>query len=112
MTDATLNWIPNFIWGTADDELRDLNVRGKYRDVIMPMTVVRRLDAVLEPTRAAVLAMKERLNATGLAFYNTPLPSGSATCARERRFALICSIRIMRQNETEGLFGKMIGGNN
>jgi type I restriction enzyme M protein len=43
-----LNWIANFIWGIADDVLRDLYVRGKYRDVILPMTVLRRLDAVLE----------------------------------------------------------------
>ena len=40
-----LNWIANYIWGIADDVLRDLYVRGKYRDVILPMTVLRRLDA-------------------------------------------------------------------
>ena len=39
------------IWGIADDVLRDLYVRGKYRDVILPFTVLRRLDSVLEPTR-------------------------------------------------------------
>jgi len=79
-----LNWIANFIWGIADDVLRDVYVRGKYRDVILPMTVIRRLDAVLEPTKSAVLAMKTRLdeagitnqdgalqNAAGQAFYNT-----------------------------------------
>ena len=43
-----LNTIANFIWGIADDCLRDVYVRGKYRDVILPMTVIRRLDAVLE----------------------------------------------------------------
>ena len=53
-----LGWITNFIWGIADDVLRDLYVRGKYRDVILPMTVLRRLDAVLEPTKQAVLDMK------------------------------------------------------
>ena len=36
-----LNWIANYIWGIADDVLRDLYVRGKYRDVILPMTVLR-----------------------------------------------------------------------
>lgn len=46
-----LNWIANFIWGIADDVLRDLYVRGKYRDVILPMLVLRRLDAVLEPSK-------------------------------------------------------------
>ena len=79
-----LTWITNFIWGIADDVLRDLYVRGKYRDVILPMTVLRRLDAVLEPTKAAVVQMKENLDkarvtnqdaalrqAAGQAFYNT-----------------------------------------
>ena len=57
-----LAWITNFIWGIADDVLRDLYVRGKYRDVILPMTVLRRLDAVLEPTKHAVLAMKSSID--------------------------------------------------
>ena len=51
MEPTQLSWIANFIWGIADDVLRDLYVRGKYRDVISPMTVLRRLDAVLEPTK-------------------------------------------------------------
>ena len=76
--------ISSFIWGIADDVLRDVYVRGKYRDVILPMTVIRRLDAVLEPTKDAVLRMKAQLNAAGItnqdralrqasgeAFYNT-----------------------------------------
>ena len=84
MEQHQLNWIANFIWGIADDVLRDLYVRGKYRDVILPMTVLRRLDAVLEPTKQAVLSMKEALDhagivhqdqalrqAAGQAFYNT-----------------------------------------
>jgi len=84
MEPSQLNWIANFIWGIADDVLRDLYVRGKYRDVILPMTVLRRLDAVLEPTKQAVLDMKTSLDkagitnqdqalrqAAGQAFYNT-----------------------------------------
>ena len=76
--------ISNFIWNIADDVLRDVYVRGKYRDVILPMTVIRRLDAVLEPTKEAVLQMKAQLDkagvanqhaalcqASGEAFYNT-----------------------------------------
>ena len=47
------NQLVNFIWNIADDVLRDVYVRGKYRDVILPMTVLRRLDAVLEPTKQA-----------------------------------------------------------
>ena len=76
--------VSSFIWGIADDVLRDVYVRGKYRDVILPMTVIRRLDAVLEPTKDAVRAAKDRLDAAGItnqdgalrqasgeAFYNT-----------------------------------------
>ena len=65
MEPVQLNWIANFIWGIADDVLRDLYVRGKYRDVILPMTVLRRLDAVLEPTKQAVLDMKAALDQAG-----------------------------------------------
>ena len=62
MSDGNLNWIANFIWGIADDVLRDLYVRGKYRDVILPMTVLRRLDVELEPTKQAVLDMSASLD--------------------------------------------------
>ena len=57
------NFIVSFIWGIADDCLRDVYMRGKYRDVILPMTVIRRLDAVLEDTKEEVLAMKKKLDA-------------------------------------------------
>ena len=67
MDQGQLNWIANFIWGIADDVLRDIYVRGKYRDVILPMVVIRRLDAVLEPSKKAVLAEKERLDRAGVA---------------------------------------------
>ncbi len=67
MSTQTLGWITNFIWGIADDVLRDVYVRGKYRDVILPMVVIRRLDAVLEPTKRAVLDMKKNLDAAGIA---------------------------------------------
>lgn len=62
MTNQIYNQIVSFIWGIADDCLRDVYVRGKYRDVILPMTVIRRLDAVLEPTKEAVLDMKKKLD--------------------------------------------------
>lgn len=61
-----LNTIANFIWGIADDCLRDVYVRGKYRDVILPMTVIRRLDAVLEETKQQVLDMKKTLDTAGV----------------------------------------------
>ncbi|MFA7034798.1 MAG: class I SAM-dependent DNA methyltransferase [Methanosarcina sp.] len=73
MSENNLNWITNFIWGIADDVLRDLYVRGKYRDVILPMTVLRRLDAVLEPTKQAVLDMKAALDSAGIANQDQPL---------------------------------------
>ena len=84
MSNGDLNWIANYIWGIADDVLRDLYVRGKYRDVILPMTVLRRLDAVLEGSKQAVLDMKATPDEAGVieqdaaprqaaaqAFYNT-----------------------------------------
>jgi type I restriction enzyme M protein len=66
MDHATHSSIVSFIWNIADDVLRDLYVRGKYRDVILPMTVLRRLDAVLEPTKKAVLDMKASLDQAGI----------------------------------------------
>jgi type I restriction enzyme M protein len=81
---ATHNRIVSFIWGIADDVLRDLFKRGKYPDVILPMCVIRRMDAVLEPTKRKVLDTKKMLDdagiteqraalcdAAGQAFYNT-----------------------------------------
>ncbi len=88
MNQAAHNKLVSFIWSIADDCLRDVYVRGKYRDVILPMVVLRRLDALLEPTKEAVLEelrfQKEELGATdieemdmglrdasGYVFYNT-----------------------------------------
>ena len=65
MAVSALN-VSGFIWGIADDVLRDVYVRGKYRDVILPMTVIRRLDAVLEPTKDDVLRMQNQLNEAGI----------------------------------------------
>lgn len=66
MDNQVHNAIVNFIWGIADDCLRDIYVRGKYRDVILPMTVIRRLDAMLEDTKTAVLDMKKMLDDAGI----------------------------------------------
>lgn len=55
MDHSTHNKIVSFIWSIADDCLRDVFVRGKYRDVILPMFVLRRLDCLLEPSKEAVL---------------------------------------------------------
>ena len=86
MNHAVHNKLVSFIWSIADDCLRDVYVRGKYRDVILPMVVLRRLDALLEPTKAAVMEeltfQKEEAKfteldenglrqASGYVFYNT-----------------------------------------
>ncbi len=84
MNQTQHNQIVNFIWSIADDVLRDVYTRGKYRDIILPFTVLRRLDALLEPTKEKVLEMHERLNSmkidnqspqlrkvSGFVFYNT-----------------------------------------
>ncbi len=74
--------IVSFLWGVAD-LIRDTFKRGKYQDVILPLTVLRRLDSVLAPTKPKVLEVKARFSgkidnldpllrkASGFAFYNT-----------------------------------------
>ena len=84
MQDSQLSSISNFIWNTADTYLRGLYTRGKYRDVILPMTVIRRLDAVLEPAKQQVIDRNKMLDeakvsekagplrqAAGQQFYNS-----------------------------------------
>ena len=86
MDHSVHNKLVSFIWSIADDCLRDVYVRGKYRDVILPMVVLRRLDTLLEPTKQTVLDevkyQKEEMDATelddeplkdasGYVFYNT-----------------------------------------
>lgn len=77
--------IVSLIWNIADDVLRDVFLRGQYRDVILPMVVLRRLDALLEPTKEAVeeeLKQQRELeldeldedalkDITGLSYFNT-----------------------------------------
>ena len=76
------NQIVSFIWSIADDVLRDVFLRGQYRDVILPMVVLRRLDALLEPTKDDVeQEIKESglenldegvlKDITGLSYFNT-----------------------------------------
>ncbi len=73
MADNQHSNIVSFIWGIADDVLRDLYVRGKYRDVILPMTVLRRFDAVLELTKEEVLDTKASLDKAGITHQDLPL---------------------------------------
>lgn len=86
MDQALQNKLVSFIWSIADDCLRDVYVRGKYRDVILPMFVLRRLDCLLEGTKDAVMeevrfqreeagfTMLDPIalrDASGYVFYNT-----------------------------------------
>ena len=75
--------IVSLIWNIADDVLRDVFLRGQYRDVILPMVVLRRLDALLEPTKEEVEEELKKMkpedgidegvmrDITGLSYYNT-----------------------------------------
>ncbi len=84
MNHSQHNTLVSFIWSIADDVLRDVYTRGKYRDIILPFTVLRRLDAILEPTKEKVMEMHRQLNkmkidnqapqlrkVSGYVFYNT-----------------------------------------
>lgn len=59
-----LNWIANFLWGIADDVLRDLYVRSKYRDLILPMTApgrcIGRFAERADPTRRCAVSLCAR----------------------------------------------------
>lgn len=77
MNQAQHSQIVNFIWSIADAVLKDVYVRGKYRDVILPMTVIRRLDVLLEPTKQDVLKLKEQLDKAGISNQNAALCSAA-----------------------------------
>lgn len=82
MESQIINFVVSFIWGIADDCLRDIYTRGKYRDVILPMTVIRRLDAMLEDTKPELLKMKKMLDDAGVTNQWGPLcnTAGQAFC--------------------------------
>ena len=99
MEDAAHNQMVSLIWNIADDVLRDVFLRGQYRDVILPMIVLRRLDALLEPTKAEVDAeVKENgidpdvlVDITRLPYYNTSkwtLNNLKAQAANDERILL------------------------
>ena len=86
MNTQSLQPVVNFLWTVADDVLVNVYQKGKYKDVILPMIVIRRLDLLLEPTKEQVLktfeTYKSKLHnldslltnvkhGSGLAFYNT-----------------------------------------
>ena len=63
--DSAYNQIVSLIWNIADDVLGDAFLRGQYRDVILPMVVLRRIDALLEPTKEAVEAKIKEIEDDG-----------------------------------------------
>ena len=73
LNSTTNQRLAQLIWNIADDVLRDLYVRGKYRDVILPMTVLRRLDSVLETTKQKVLSTKQTLDAAQIVHQDAAL---------------------------------------
>lgn len=80
-------------------------VRGKYRDVILPMMVIRRLDAVLEPTKQAVLDIKSRLDAAGVANQDAPLRQ-----AARQAFYNASPFTLALQSGAEELPGEIVQG--
>jgi type I restriction-modification system DNA methylase subunit len=105
MSSQQISSLVSFIWGIADDCLRDVYVRGKYRDVILPMTVVRRLDAVLEPTKKAVLEMKARLDAAGVSHQAQALCQAAGEAFCDDLHALRCE-----ECAQDALEGELLGG--
>ena len=65
MNQSTYNSLKSFIWGIANDCLVDVYDVGDYRKIILPMLVIRRFDAVLEPTHDAVVAARKTFESTG-----------------------------------------------
>lgn len=76
------NRLVSFIWGIANDCLVDVYEVGDYRKVILPMMVIRRFDAVLAPTKAAVLALRQKLEAADMTDFDDALchVAGYAFC--------------------------------
>ena len=115
MTPASHSKLIAFIWSIADDCLRDVYVRGKYRDVILPMVVLRRLDTLLEDSKEKVLDevdFQQRVmkfteldpagltQASGYVFYNT-----SKWTLRRLHDTAANSQQILQQNFEEYLNG-------
>ena len=94
MDQAAHNKIFSFIWGIADDVLRDLFIRGKYRDVILPMFVLRRLDAVLESTKQDVLNTKKMLDDAGITEQRAALCGAPYTNAGWEKLSILLNFLV------------------
>ena len=78
MNQSTYNALKSFIWGIANDCLVDVYDVGDYRKVILPMLVIRRFDAVLEPKHEEVVAAKKRFEKDGVTVDIDPALCGIA----------------------------------
>ena len=92
-TTPNLDWIANYIWSIADDVLRDVYGRGKCRAVILPMTVLRRLDAVLERTKQSVLDVTARLDAIGVSNQDAQLRAAAGQAFRNTSKFRLCDLQ-------------------
>ena len=101
MNHSVHNQIVSFIWGIADDVLRDIFVRGKYRDIILPFTVLRRIDVLLEPSKEKVLETNQFMNEnkiddktgltkiSGYPFYNTSSFTMGLNCPNDSKHKFV-----------------------
>ena len=111
MQDPQIGRISNFIWSVADEVLRDLYVRGKYRDVILPMTVLRRLDVVLESTKENVRNQKEVLDAAGITAQDGPLKQAAGQdFYNASQFTLRSLLNTSNQQQLALNFGAYLDG--
>lgn len=78
MNQSTYNALKSFIWGIANDCLVDVYDVGDYRKVILPMLVIRRFDAVLEPKHDEVIAAKKKFEKDGVTVDIDPALCGIA----------------------------------
>ncbi|MGN8858227.1 type I restriction-modification system subunit M [Catenibacterium mitsuokai] len=82
MDNVYFGQLVSFIFGIANDCLVDTYDVGDYRKIILPMMVIRRFDAVLEPTKDSVRKLKEQLDANGITDQDEALctAAGQAFC--------------------------------
>ena len=111
MQDPQIGRISNFIWSVADEVLRDLYVRGKYRDVILPMTVLRRLDVVLESSKENVRKQKGVLDAAGITAQDGPLKQAAGQdFYNASQFTLRSLLNTSNQQQLALNFGAYLDG--
>ena len=104
MNNENFGHLVSFIFGIANNCLVDTYDVGDYRKIILPMMVIRRFDAVLEPTKQAVLAMKENLDQAGITDQDEALCAAAGDLFGHR---LILTIGFQRSPETWNVIQKI-----